>query len=1101
VEINVYKRGINKKIPMRREAIAISLLFAVINSALAVIGPVAYLTEMVDASYYPNGTLMGNVSIIGYVEVGVPNIEDVLQYLRVNLTGNMSRVNLVGNTTYQSVASSPNYDFERTRLFHNTSLSDSDTNYIVTDTSAAPVINATIVVTNFAGGEDLYSNDNIENWAGGPYTTDVNVLDFQINISNPSSWRSLGNTNVSIVFQKDYGPSGEDAVNITTSPTASTGIAYSVDTDTDGYNETIYWVGTFTPGMTLQIRFNGTMIEGTNMPNATLNANLNGLDSNTRGARFTHVNNTAVFSELTINGKFSRGPVLSGVDMTFAGNNWRVRGFFENVANSTVANKLTYNVSEWRLYEVNSTTGAPNMTAALSDASLTPFWHQILPGVRLYTRWDTHLGADKPYYTPYFNWQVVWNDTWYSYQGVINTSLQFKTMYLNDIYNEKIVTGLLLPYTENETITIEEKLIYVGSSNININRVEINSTIPHLLGNGSVGGLFRINTTMFNLTYTNLTGTYEIDKSSTTISLSYADPTMTSDGYVRLVISDISTTNLTQGNPIGMNLTVNDYIILKYDLLTNLTTEPNDNYTFMGNSTAWTATPNKEPHPNQTIVAAQKRLTAYKELIAFDPNNPTLVNVTIRIDVFDKSPGASGISGIKFVDYIPNGTSFNSSTPIFVQFYNMTANAWQSWTKGVQYNQTNLGWVNLSDGFPATAWEYTNSTNATGWTLYNNETLIFTYQLNLTDPRVYVLPSEIAGFDPDTGRDLSFTTYGVITIIVPEGLLEPVINEGELTLSKFVSVGKPAEWIKSFEVYNPNMRPLTATFKARVFPDTVKAYATYTDFEGNEQSEAISYVKENDTYYATWTSTIIPFETRSYYVKVLTPAVIAVDRQIDVIGKISDNVVKLSLDIDLKNLALEDYPSVRLYLPLRSEQILSAVDSLGNNLDYSGLTGVILITDFKGLEARSVRIEFQESYPIVIVTPDQEEYKDYANIKLDIRVINGGEVVDYPFLETEVYTPYYDTIYSNIMPIKGLGVVETKNYEEAFNMPFGAPTGMYLASVRFREDFNVISTGEASFKFTGEGGYTIIGTIILITAVLGVSYLSFKRYKSYKNMR
>jgi len=1083
---------------MRRNLLLIASLL-IISCSLAYGGPIVYLTEEITSSYTSNGTLISNVSR-GHVDVGVPNTCDVLQYIRVNLTGNTSATNLVSNVTYHAVAASPNYSYEKTRLFHNTTVSDMELYYEILDGgNASPAFNATMAVSNHAGGPDLYSNDNIWDHYSGTYPTSVNIMNFTLNITNPSSWMNLVGVNVTLVFRKDTGPGAGDSVNITTAPTFSSGSGYSVDSDSDGFNESVYWTGTFTPGMVLQINFNGTMAEGINFANTTMDININGMNSNTYGARVEYFNDTAAITGLTIASRFARGPVLNGIDMSPSVSGWKVRSFFENIACDNVSPTLVYNVTEGRLYRVNGTTGTPNATA---DYSFTPTvdWDQITVGQRKYSdQWVDYNGSEKPYYTAFFDWNVLWNETnSYNFTSVLNTSVVFPTLHVNDICLAKTYTGVLPPNTENATVTLHDRLTYCGSAAIDIDRVQINSTIPHLLDNGTPDGLFRINSSSFTVVYRNSTGTYPINISSPTVNITWMDPTTTSDGYVYLNISDIPTTQLVQGNTIDMNLTLGDYIELSYGLLSNSTMEVGYNFTFTGNGTGWSPTPDKEYFPNLTIPVTPKRLTAFKQLIALDPNNPTLINVTIQIDVTDASVGGTGISGIKFSDYVPNGTDFTNSTPIYVQFYNMSSNAWETWTKTVEYNQTLLAWITLNDGLPAQAWEYTNATNSTGWVMHDNETLIFNYQMNVTDPRVYTLPAEIAAFDPDTGINLGTTVYAYITVTIPEDLIDPEIVEGDLTLAKFITVGRPAEWLKTFEVYNPNMGRLPATFETRLFPDTVNAYVVYTDEQGNERREDIELFKRDGDTYGSWSTTLLPFETRSYYVKVLTPAVVSVNREISVLEKLTDDTVKLRLDVDLKNLALEDYPQVRLYLPIRSDQVLTATDSLGNDLDFSGVTAAFILDDFESLEARSVTVDFQESYPIVIVTPDREEYLIDGNVSLDIRIINGGESVDNPYLETEVYSPYEDTIYSNIRSINGIAAVAMSDEQESFNIPVGAPTGMYLASVRFREDFNVISTGDASFRVIGGGSFSAIGSLIVLAACAGLVYFVFRKYKEVK---
>jgi len=151
---------------------------------------------------------------------------------------------------------------------------------------------------------------------------------------------------------------------------------------------------------------------------------------------------------------------------------------------------------------------------------------------------------------------------------------------------------------------------------------------------------------------------------------------------------------------------------------------------------------------------------------------------------------------------------------------------------------------------------------------------------------------------------------------------------------------------------------------------------------------------------------------------------------------------------------------------------------------------------FEALETKKVTVIFKESYPLVIVVPDKDSYSAGENVDLSIKVVNGGEEVENPFLESEVVGTDHNVIHLNMIPLDSMDALSTMEYTDKFELPSMIPTGMYFANVRFREDFNVINIGSADFQVRGTS--KIINTltnVIILIAVVGVIYMSVKRLR------
>lgn len=1086
---------------MQKCAQAVLLLLFLSAFSLAA-GPRAYLTESVAGDFFWNGTAVSAATRTGVVEVWVPNTVDVLQYIRVNLTGNQS-TNIIHNTTYNSVAVSVTAG-ARTIIYVNTSGNEQNTQYTVTSANMAPAFVLSLNVSNNAGGGDIYSNDN-------NLGSTTNTLNFTVSIYNPSATTNFTGIALNMTFNQTYS-AGRDVLNITTvNIVASSGTVIRTDLDGDGDFENLRWTGGINQTQTITFTFLATMLEGTNYPAATDDVNLNGMTS-TRGARADWSNSSATLTGIGFQDLFSRGPIREGIDLAQDANgNWRVRGFIQNVANNS--GELAYTVHNWTLWNVSG--GVPTQ-ASLNYTGAGDWQAALAPaGGAKYTTWHSTGITTKPYYAVSFDWEVDWDSTQSNFTSAqINTTMRMQTLRQIDLQNfQSNVGGILLPQQANMSITIEDEVSHVGSNSIRGGYINIFSAIPNETTLGD-GRFFTINTSSIRIFYLNDTTYRPLKIEAGIVNYTFLNPSVSGAGYVNATVFVLSSANMTDDNTlVGTNLSMSsgsDFRVrLNYTLLSPADLAVGNEFSFNFNATVNTesGTPIREEGPAKNIMVASKRLLGYKDIRIMDPNNPTIVNTTINIQVTDKN--GTGIAGIKFIDYLPNGTNITTAANIFdaynksltLKIYNASY-GWLTLSYGANYTITDLGWKTLSDGSVVYAFEI-NSTVTDGWTLYDGQQLEANYFMNITSPGLYVLPVVIAAFDPSTGASMDTSAFGFVKVTTPVSYRPAVVTEGELELAKTVIVGKPATWLKTFEVFNPNIRPLSAKFSALVFRDTVNAFVSYTTEAGEQREETVDYETMDGKRYVAWDASLYPQETRTYTVRILTPPVIEVERKVADLSQLSEKLVKVSLDVYLKNLADEDYRNVKLYLPVDNEKIFTVRDDSLNDLMHSSAgegSAILTLEEVKAKQILTVSIQYRESYPVVIITTDKDNYEAGNPVGLSILVINGGEKVSKPYVETEIYSPDLDLMYSSVQNVRALKPIDQVELKENFNLPPVAPTGNYLVSARFREDFATITQGNGRFYVIGTSGpnFMLLGYLVILVFTIVILYSSIKRIRDIR---
>jgi len=1086
---------------MQKCAHALILLLLLSTFSFAA-GPRAYLAESVAGDFFWNGTANGAASRTGIVDVWVPNTADVLQYIRVNLTGSQN-TDILHNTTYNSVAASPTAS-ARTRMYINVSGDAQATSYTITNAGVAPAFVLSMGVSNDAGGNNLYDSDN-------NLGSNVNTLNFTVSIYNPSATNNFTGLALNLTFNQTYS-GGRDVLNITTvSILASSGTVVRTDLDADGDFENLRWTGDINNTQTVTFSFKATMLEGTNYPNnpASYQINLNGLTS-TRGARADWSNSSSL-TGIGFQDLFSRGPIREGIDMAQgADNSWRVRGFIQNVADGSGG--LTYNVHNWSVWNVSG--GVPNNLLRAYTGAVD--WKPALAtdDGAAYTEWNATGSAAKPYMAASFDWEVNWDSPQSNFtSSQINTTMRMQTLDQIDLQNtQPAITGILLPTQGNMPITITDRVSNVGSTSLRGGYVNIYSVIPNVTTLGD-GRYFTINSSTIGLFYYNSTDYRPLKIEANIVNYTFLNPSASGPGYVNATVFVFSSANMTDTNErVGANLTSGSsyYLQLNYSLLSPDDLQVGEEFRFNFNGTVYTesGTPIREQGSAQNILVATKRLLGYKDMRISDPNNPTVVNTTILIQVTDKN--GTGIAGIKFIDYVPNGTNITNAANIFnaynaslvLRMYNASY-GWVLLSYGANYTITDLGWKTLSDGAVVYAFEI-NSTVTDGWTLYDGQQIEANYLMNITSPGLYVLPVVIAAFDPLTGAPMGTSAFGFVKVTTPVSYKTAVVTEGELELAKTVIVGKPATWLKTFEVFNPNIRPLQAKFSALIFKDTVNAFVSYTTEAGEQKEELVDYETRDGNRYVTWDAALYPQETRTYSVRILTPPVIEVERKVADLSQMSEKLVKVSLDVYLKNLADEDYRNVKLYLPVDNEKIFSVRDDSLNDLLHSAAgegSSILTLEEVKAKQIFTISIQYRESYPVVIITTDKDNYEAGNPVGLSILVINGGEKLSKPYVETEIYSPDLDLMYSSVQDVRALKPVDQAELKENFQIPAVAPTGNYMVSARFREDFATITQGNGRFYVIGATGpnFMLLGYLVILVFTIVILYSSMKRIRDIRS--
>lgn len=989
-------------------------------------GPTAHLTEDVRLDYFSNGS-QESASRIGYVEVEVPNIQDVLQYIRLNLSGTAG-TNLQSVTTYNSVAVSPNIG-DRTRIFLNTTGSTQDVSYTINDTSLVPDISLGLDYSNLEGGQDILS--------GGENTFLFNLT---LNCTQGISGVSLAIQTARDVYN------GSDSMNLSEPRATSSTTLGRTDTDSDGYYDRIDWTGDLNGGAV--IYFNATLAPGTNFDESGMYLDLDP----PYGINSTYYSNQT-FTGLTFAQRFSRGPVRQGVDMLLM-DTWRVKGFIKNIASG-----LNYSVHGWDLYEIDDLqTPVSSVTGAQS----------LVPGETEYTSWHDTGGSAKAYYTVNFDWEVDWGVS--NYSGYSQGRMKLPALYEMDTWVNKTL-ALASNTGSGRTVRVNDTLRHLGHSSLQADRMEINSTIPsRTTANAQVSW----QAGAVEVSCVNSSGAYDITSNAT---IAKRDSNSTDEGFVNVTIANLT-------GILGHSLGQNEDIRLSY-IVSSPSSSANQVFEFPVTTTIWTlsGTPATESATGRITIAGLGApageapptggggpaaapvpvASIVKELGEVSILEKNTVEVMVLGRIYDS--GTRGMGNITLMLYIPAGSEFNASG-ISIRLYDNSTGLWERLEKGRSFSITDMGIVSIGERQYSA---YQVKKREGEWQLYGDDRIEINYSVALPIGTHHIL-TRISGHNYYTGKTVFEDIYTPIIIPRERVEVEPLEIREEEFEQGIAKVGKPIIWVKILEVYNPNPIPLEETFNATVFPDVLNAYLV----EGGEEGHLRLEVKKRNLrlergrdVYVVWNDKISGLETKRYVIEVTTPPILEEKRVVDVLES-NETMVKFIINITLGNPALETYRDVGFELPINFEKVVKANDER-KELNYTKQDGMILVhvPEMEKESVKDISVIYKEKPPILVINLDRLEYQHNSTVNLTGIVI-PAEDIEGSYLEIEAMgpEPYMETIYIDISMLERMESGEKVEFSSSFGLS-SLPTGKYLVDVRFRRDIWTILSAQEMFHVKG----------------------------------
>ncbi len=985
--------------------------------------PYPYITESVQVSYHPNGTLQSS-SATGMVEVRLPNTEDVLQYIRLDLS-TTSGTNLVSTEAYKNVAASPNL-WDRTRMYVNTTDSDQDISYSITNPSLTPVIWMSFSKSNVLGGGDI---------AAGA----TNVFDFTVtmNSSQPlngvvMNLRAARNTMGTRDVTSFYGAA------------ASNGSVLTIDGDSDGMRERIYWSGDLSPTEDVTVTFRGDMTPGYNFDESFMYVDFDGGDQT-----FASYTGTSTFTGMSFSNRFSRSAVRQGIEMTYPGS-WVVRGFLTNVAEG-----LDYVIHEWRLYRIGES------VSVLNDTNESYLYPTETHTTDWFDTGTTGSFEKQDYFSAYYDWEVVWGSSFYN--GTSSAEMSLPDMFEIDSWVSK---GAVLESSggEGSVITVTDSVRHLGHGSLMSDRIEISSVIPATSVDGTATPW---TPSGVSVTYVNGTGSHDITSGS---SIS-TQASSSSDGYVNVVIPSLSSV---VGNPLMQN----QDIMISYTLSgparaytetynftqtstiytlsgTPMTREENDTVTITG------VGPGPEPTPGGGGVtpggAAVRHAEIIKEFSSLDIFADNLVGVTVRDRIFDD--GDKGIRDLKSSIFIPSGGILDDSS-LRVRIYDAGTGAWRVLERGSDYNLVGKGRTLIGDR------EYNEfdiipllgaDVFDVSFTLYNGDKMEVSYNTTIPFGTNYIL-TRVYGYNWYNDKYVFEDSYEPVR---REGYLEGLhVTEGEWVMDKPL-VGKPVLWTKWFRAHNPNNVSVKEAYRTDVFRDSMSINVMEV---GSGEGKTRLELKKSEQTYTDWIMDIGPGETADYVIEVATPPVMETSRYVDVISS-NESIIRFMVNVTLENFAEEFYGNVSFIFRASPEKILSIIDGPDEYpfSSYDEDLSEIFIGGMESGDKRRLTIVYEEKPPILITAMDAIRYGCVESVNITAIVIpSQSESGSYIEIEIDGPEPEFKTVHAQL---KEIGMVES--WEE-IRIPVSMdiselPSGRYFVYTRFKRDFETVLADQIEF--------------------------------------
>lgn len=1002
--------------------------------------PSTHITEEVEASFYPNGSLISEISATGYVEVDAGNTQDVLQYVRIELSGT-ENTNLVSTTCFRNVASSPNPG-DRTRMFVNTSHSSADFSYSITNESILRIIYLSLNYSNSAGGLDLLPDSE-------------NIMNFNLTMNS-----SRDIPNAVLYFRVATDTLGSNDSIVLSNPSASEGSVTVTDSDSDEQNDTLYWIGDLLMWKPVNITFEGRTRAGANFDYNDLS-----VDIGTGRETAISKNFTNIFTNLDFSDRFSRGSVRQGLEM-FMQKPPIVRGYIRNLASF-----LNYLIHSWAIYRVGELDD-PLLNATNETT--------IAPGESLYTDWYESSGPGKEYYAIAFDWEVVWNESATTYSGSTKSMLDLPELYVMDIYPYGDIITITSNTLSGRTVSVQESFKHIGYESLESDNI----TAVLVPASG-----FEISTTSIRVFYSNESvggEEYEITD--------YVDISST-NGNVTINITNL--TGIT-GHPLGKN---EDIIIIHDE--SSSSSEETKAYNFTTYFTTFTlsGTPvtkefekEKEipgvvpiiPPPvvgPPAIIVRFADISKEKAEIRLVDNNTAEIYTSVR--VYDT--GTKGIKNISGTIFIPENSEIIMSS-ISLRIYDDSKKQWQELERDADFVINDEGVKGIGDK-EYRVFSITKKQGA--FDFYNNDSIELLYRVRLPFG-THELITRFSGYDTYKDRYIFEDIFLPIRVYEKISLEELLITERDFEQFK-AFVGKPVTWIKRIDVYNPAVSSREKTFEIEVYSDVLNAYLIVN------KTEITVELKKNAKSYIVWTDSFRPQERKTYYARITTPPVIDVGEKLDVL-ELKENITTFILNITLQNLAAELYTNISFELPLAVENIRSINDENGSlNYTDSGTGGIYIeIPWMSGNSEKYIVVIYSEIPPVLVIKPDKKTYTSLDSLVNLTTIIIPRDVMESMNLEIEVIRskPRMKTVYINLIPLGTITPEKATKLYDDFRLAF-SPPGDYIARARLKRNFWIVLSDDEVFNVIGVAPkfYMIDITWVLIAAAAFILLLVIRRYR------
>ncbi len=1016
--------------------ISIILMFLVISltSSVIIADPAAYLTETINVEFDHNGTII-NQENRGFIEVELFNTEDVLQNVEISLSNTLG-TNLISSETYATVAASPSSG-DKTRLYMDTGEGDGTIRYLFND---ATLINISINYWNEAGGRDL--------------TPENNTIYFEVflNASEP-----LNNIQFNLNIARDTLITS-DSMNILAVDSDS-GIASLINSDFDSFNDIIQWTGNLNTNT--RINFTSKIIPDINYPINQLRIDIDSHESS------LNYSQPVTFTGITLSNRFARGAVRQGLRIMAEEKNWTIMGFMKNIASGIV-----YDIYNWNLYKVLDN-GSLNSTSVLSSST----GKTLLPGnltttpvfdcVDNYTLctgiYDTGITAntsEKPtasniYYAASFNWSIEWGIS--EYLGIINEKVNLPVFYQMEVGLDKRI-NLLYNDGTGRLLSIEDEIRHLGHATLQLANISIN--ITGLTGwENSTLEIFYVN----NINETKISD-YTCIKTGDTLTI------------------DISSIT-------SEKIHVNEFILIKYNLSRG--SENSDiTYPFGLNTivTTKSGTPVKKSLTDSINIpgiqqdeeddeggsggssGGMPETKDFIDILKIKSTSKFITTSLIKNEISFKilDTGAKGIRDPLFFIYLPEKSNiYSDEVNIFLLRNNKKEKL------NVEIKKTSNKTIGSGIYTEYLVQKITGSTET--FILYNQDIITIDY-------RAYIPLGTSEIITRLYGHNYYDDVYmfeDAITKIRREywNLQNLDIKKSKFEPNK-IFVGKPVEWIKTLEIYNPNERTVKEMYTAKILSDRLnskvkesKDGSTYEIPLENEKKETIDFLIN-----------IKPKERVTYFVFATTSPILETKREINIL-EITNNSVKLNLKILIKNLGKYDYQEIYLRLPIQN--ILEC------NFNYSNVNGQteIKIPNMSSLEEKMIEITYEEKPPVLKIYLDKSEYLNKENMNLTIIVVQADKK---GYLELEITGPGNNpnTLYADLIHL------DKTNKKINLELPLDKYLdGDYILSAYYKSDFQQILIEKLDISVSGEEYKEIHWILFFILTILIAVFAYNKRYK------